>query len=182
MDEEKKLTLKQRKWLALYIETGNATDSAFKVYDCKDRESAANVGWENVRKLDMSQYMEETGLSTDFLNTKLKEGLDSMKVVSARIIMKKNAPTSIAQEGDLPEANSRTDDFVEVEDYAVRHKYLETALKLNGKLVTKTDITSDGERIQTLDPSAILTKIYGAVETIAHPGGGGTNEVHTDST
>jgi len=32
------------------------------------------------------------------------------------------------------DAWSKTDDFIEVEDYAVRHKYVETALKIKGKI------------------------------------------------
>ena len=157
-EDQKKLTLKQRKWLKLYIELGNASEAAWQVYDCKDRESAAQIGWENIRKLDVAELMEESGLTDKYLNDKLKEGLEANKQMGARIVIKKNTPTSQA-DGELMPATSQTDDFIEVEDYAVRHKYLETALKLNGRLVNKTDITSDGERI--FDVGAVLNKVYG---------------------
>lgn len=161
-DEQKKLTLKQRKWLKLYIELGNASEAAWQVYDCKDRESAAQIGWENIRKLDVAELMEESGLTDKYLNDKLKEGLEANKQMGARIVIKKNTPTS-QEDGELMPATSQTDDFIEVEDFAVRHKYLETALKLNGRLVNKTDITSDGERI--LDVGAVLNKVYGEEPT-----------------
>ena len=54
------------------------------------------------------QYlMEKAGITDEQLNTTLKEGLHATKVVG--------------KEGDI-----------ETADYAVRHKYLETALKLKG--------------------------------------------------
>ncbi len=37
---------------------------------------------------------------------------------------------------------------IEVADYAVRHKYLESAYKIKGKLVEKIDVTSQGEKIE----------------------------------
>lgn len=127
---ERKLTLKQRKWLDLYIKTGNATEAAMQVYDCKDRETAATIGWENIRKLDFSELMEESGLTDQLLNTKLAEGLDANKVISARIIQRGFS--------DAQEANEQTDDFIDVPDMPTRHKYLETALKLKRRLGPET--------------------------------------------
>lgn len=150
MNEDQQLTLKQRKWLDLYIASGNATQSAMKVYDCKDEHSAAQIGYENVRKLDITEFMEKSGLTDKLLADKLNEGLDAMKQLSARVIIKKGTAISQAN-GELPPADNRTDDFVEVEDYAVRHKYLETALKLKGRYIEKVDLTTGGQPLITLD-------------------------------
>jgi hypothetical protein len=140
--EEKRLTLKQRQWLKEYIENGgNATQAANKVYDCKNLESAAQIGWENLRKLDIAHLMEESGLTDVLLNLKLAEGLNSSKQIGARKIVQG------ARTGHEIKVDSTTeeDDFIEVPDMAVRHKYLETALKLKKHLVDRKDITTDGE-------------------------------------
>lgn len=108
------LTLKQRNWLKVYLETGNATEAAMQSYDCKDRETAATVGWENLRKLDFAMLMEEGGITDKKLKEKLVDGLESTKIKT-----------------------SLTEPDREVPDYATRHKYLETALKLKQRLIDK---------------------------------------------
>lgn len=150
LDAQRKLTLKQRKWLNIYLETGNATQAAMQSYDCKDEESAAQIGYENLRKLDITELMEEGGITDKKLKEKLEEGLEATKVVSARVIVIKGRPTSQA-DGELPPADSRTDDFIDVPDYAVRHKYLETALKLKGRLGSSSSSVEmkDGDRSVT---------------------------------
>ena len=129
------LTIKQRKWLKLYLENGNATESAMQVYDCQDRNSASQIGWENLRKLDYEDFMEESGITDKLLQEKILEGLDANRTVSAKIITKG--------------ADSQTDDFIDVPGYMARHKYLETALKLKKRLVDRKDITTDGKPIET---------------------------------
>ena len=132
--EEKTLTLKQRKWLKEYINSGNASDAAFKVYKCKNRESAANIGWENVRKLDYTDFLEAAGVTDSLLQQKILEGLDATKTVSA-------VKTS-------REATADSTDFIDVPDFLARHKYLETALKLKNRLVERKDITSKDKEIE----------------------------------
>jgi hypothetical protein len=129
--KEKDMTLKQRKWMKEYIKSGNASDAAMKVYNCKNRESAAQIGWENLKKLDYTEFMEECGVTDRMLQDKLTEGLSATKVVSAVITGK--------------DADSRTNDFIDIEDYPTRHKYMETALKLKQRLVERKDITSGGK-------------------------------------
>lgn len=122
---ELNLTLKQRKWLKLYMETGNATESAMQTYDCKDRESASALGSENLgklRDLTMPQLMEESGLDDASLLNILKENLKATKLFGKEAI--------------------------EFEDYATRNKALEIALKVKGKLTNQVDLTSKGEKIQ----------------------------------
>lgn len=102
------LTLKQRKWIKAYIETGNATEAARKVYDVKDDASAGQIGYENMKKLEMPELMEEMGL-TDI------------------------ALLNIGAEG-MTKANKSLMDGSVVPDYNVRRGYWETMLKLKGKV------------------------------------------------
>ena len=135
------LTIKQRKWLKLYIELGNATEAAMKSYNCKNREVARSIGWENLAKLDYAMFMEEAGVTDAKLNKKLDEGLEATKQIGARKIVQ-GAKTGHEIKVD---AMTDTDDFIEVEDYAIRHKYLETALKLKKRLTDKVEV--DGQII-----------------------------------
>jgi len=43
-----KLRLKQRRFVEEYIKTGNATESAERVYNCKNRTTASAIGTENL--------------------------------------------------------------------------------------------------------------------------------------
>ena len=86
-EQTQKLTRKQQNWLKLYLAGETATEAAFQVYDCKDRDSAANIGYENVRKLDFADLMEASGLSDAYLNAKLSEGLNAGKQIGARKIV-----------------------------------------------------------------------------------------------
>jgi len=122
-----KLTLKQRKWLKLYLELGNATEAASKVYNCKNRDSAKQIGWENLTKLDFADFLEEAGITDNLLQQRIMEGLDSTRTVSA-VNTSKNA-------------RADSNDFIDVPDFMARHKYLETALKLKRKMVERTEIT-----------------------------------------
>jgi len=118
--ETKDLTIKQRKFIDVYIETGNATEAAMQSYDCKDREVARRIGSENLSKLDYTDFLEAAGITDHLLQKKILEGLDATKTVSAKIIGK--------------DADSQTDDFIDVPDFMARHKYLETALKLKKRM------------------------------------------------
>ena len=108
MKKESSLTLKQRKWIKEYIETGNATEAAMRVYDVKDRESANAIGSENLAKLSFPELMEEMGL-TDV------------------------ALLNIGAEG-MTKANKSLMDGSIVPDYNTRRGYWETMLKLKRKL------------------------------------------------
>lgn len=105
------LTLKQRKWMDTYLETGNATEAAMQSYNCKDRNSASQIGWENLRKLDFAHFMEKAGITDTLLMKKTLEGLEAGKI----------------------QRDYETGEIHKVQDYAVRHKYLETALELKGR-------------------------------------------------
>lgn len=138
-----KTTLKQRKWLRLYLETGNATEAAMQVYNCKDRNSASQIGYENLRKLDYTEFLESAGITDKLLQEKILEGLAASKPISALILLDKDGKTRTKDnEGQI-----------EVADYGVRHKYLETALKLKERLLTRFDVTTGGEKLPILGGS-----------------------------
>ena len=134
---EQQLTIKQRKWLDKYLETGSATAAALYAYDIKDdnRETAASIGYENLRKLDYTEFLEAAGITDDLLQKKILEGLDADRTVSA-VNTGKNATAS-------------SSDFVDVPDFMARHKYLETALKLKKRLIERIDHTTLGKEMPT---------------------------------
>ena len=72
-----KLTIKQKKFVKEYIQTGNATEAASRVYDCKDRDSANAIGGENLVKLSktINEICEEVGLTDDFILKCLTEDI-----------------------------------------------------------------------------------------------------------
>lgn len=114
---ERKLTMKQRKWIKKYIETGNATEAAMQVYDCKDRESAGSIASENLQKLAFNDLMDEMGLTDVALLNVGAEGMMNANKI-----------------------HGTGDNFVEIPDYAVRHKYWETILKLKKRLGPDTQV------------------------------------------
>ena len=132
--KEESLTLKQSKWLKIYLETGNATEAAMQVYDCKDRNVASTIGWENLRKLDYSDFLEEAGITDKLLQEKILEGLDASKPISALILIS----------GDKSMRTKDNEGQIEVPDFLTRHKYLETALKLKKRLTDRIEHTGEG--------------------------------------
>ena len=52
-----KLTKKQKGFADDYLDTGNATESAERNYDVKDRHTAASIGSENLIKPDIRAYL-----------------------------------------------------------------------------------------------------------------------------
>jgi len=57
------------------------------------------------------------------------------------------------------QATGATTDFIEVPDHAVRHKFVETALKMKGRLVERVDATTNGKDIGITDEQ--LKRIIG---------------------
>jgi phage terminase small subunit len=121
---DKTLTLKRRKFLKCYFETGNATLAAKQAFDCKSIESANSMGSEYLRvlKSPIKAYMESKGLSLGYLVEKIREGADATRPTNASILISKDGKVEKAEEQGL----------IEVPDYAVRHKYVETAAKWLG--------------------------------------------------
>lgn len=130
--KDKKLTIKQRKWIKEYIETGNATEAAMRVYDCKNREVAESIGSENLGKLAFQELMDEMGLTDIAL---LNVGAEGMTQAVKQSITGEVHP-----------------------DYAVRHKYWETMLKLKGKMKEAGDVNVNTKVL--VIPSELASK-YG---------------------
>lgn len=134
-----KRTLKERKFIEAYIENyGNATKAYMATHPDYNGENANVLGCRLLTKVNLSndELMDMMGMTDAYLQEKLDEGLNATKTISVIPIKPKEAqPNSTA----LKEANSKNIEFVDVNDFAVRHKYLDTALKLKGKYpATKT--------------------------------------------
>lgn len=142
------MTLKQKKAMQKVLENGGNVAKAMREVGYspstvnKPGVLTKSKAWEEL----LTEYLPD-----ELLTRKLEEGLGAMKQLSARIIIKKGASASEI-DAELQTANSRTDDFVEVEDLQTRHKYLETALKVKGRLLNKIDLTTNGkDLVNTLD-------------------------------
>ena len=99
-------TLKEKAFLKEYIKTGNASASALKVYDTSSKASAKQIGYAILTKVDLKTIMDAKGLTNDNLMNHVVEGLEKPVKVTA--------------------------DGIETPDYGVRHRYLETSLRLRG--------------------------------------------------
>lgn len=117
LNNGRKPTIKQRKFIKSYLKTGNATKSALEVYKCKD-ESAGQIGWMILKQIDYAYLLEAMGVSDHELTTKLQEGLNADKL------------------------NVTTNGNITTNDYATRHKYLETAFKLKNRLQQQPIVNS----------------------------------------
>jgi len=140
--KSKKLTLKQRKWIKVYIETRNATEAAMQVYDCKSRSVAEKVGSENLGKLGFGDLMEKMGLTDVALLNIGAEGMTKANKI-----------------------HGTGDSFVEVPDYGVRHRYWETILKLNGKMVGRGGTDTLGVEFKKGDQSVKIIIARGNAKT-----------------
>ena len=135
------LTPKQTLFLKLYLDPdsetfGNGTKSALIAYDTDDYSTAANIASDILKKPEIIRLMEVKGIGLGRLLKKLDEGLEATRTISA--LTGKNAKGT-----DM--------DFIDVPDYSVRHKYLETAAKwygIEGK--EAIGVRSDGESIEVV--------------------------------
>ena len=81
----KKLTYKQRMFLEEYMRTGNATQSAMKVYRCKSLNTASSIGSQNLVLLNipLEKLMDSMGVSKGRLIKKIGDKLESKKLVTS---------------------------------------------------------------------------------------------------
>ncbi len=79
----KRLTLKQLKFIQIYIETGNATKAAMTAYRCKNLRVAAVLGSENLIKPDIAceieKYRKKGGLSIQKAINAINDAYDAEK-------------------------------------------------------------------------------------------------------
>jgi hypothetical protein len=127
----KKPTVRQKKALSILAEKGGSISAAMREAGYSEVTSKTpgklteSQGWEQL----MEKYFPD-----DKLTKVIQEGLEANRVISAINTGK--------------QASAAESDFIEVPDHAVRHKFVETSLKLKGRLTNKTDITSDGKKIE----------------------------------
>ena len=119
--KQRDLTYKQRRFVDEFVRNnGNSTLAAKAAgYKQATHSGAENVTKDNVKGA-IRQLMDKKGITWGRIADKLSEGLDAKKVVSAIITGK--------------DADSRTDDFIEVPDYATQHKFMDSAIKIREKL------------------------------------------------
>lgn len=126
-----KLTKKQREFADKYIETGNGTNSVLGVYNTEDSRTAAVIAHENLTKPNVVNYI-QSKLSDELLAKKHLEGLEAVRTIATK------------------------DGPIEEPDYAVRHKYLDTAYKVKGsfapekKATVNVDVTIPSEKAQKI--------------------------------
>jgi len=82
-------------------------------------------------------------LPNDLLVRVAKEGLEATKPIGALVLINND------ESGKPKQILKDNEGMIEVADYPTRQKYLETALKMRGKLVEKTDLTTKGKKIET---------------------------------
>ena len=86
--------------------------------------ATAIAAYKNIEKrINFDDALVKAGLDDNTLAKHAQEGLQATKVISANITY-----------GD---ADEKTNDFIEVPDWASRHKYYDTILKLQNKLKDK---------------------------------------------
>ena len=140
-------TVIERKFIKAYIENGgNATRAYIEARPDIDEDSAKVLGCRLLTKVNLSnnELMELMGITDGYLHEKLDEGLNATKTISVIPVKSKEAQDNST---DLPEANSKNIEFVDVNDFAVRHRYLDTAYKLKGKYpptTVKNELTGAG--------------------------------------
>ncbi len=139
--QESKLTLKQRKFLKYYLESGNITQSALKA-----GYALGQSGFENLQKpliqFAYQKLLDKNGITDERLNKVLDEGLGSTKVIGYLHQYKKKKGGKIEK---VQPDEVISSEFLDVPDHPTRHKYLETGLKLKERLNTKEKIEVTGE-------------------------------------
>jgi phage terminase small subunit len=139
--KENGLTIKQRKFLKLYLETGNVSQSALKA-----GYSLGQSGFENLKK-PLVQYafemlLEKQGLTDKKLSQVLADGLEAEKVVGYLHQYKKKGKNGKVEKIQPDEIISS--EFIDVPDIPTRHKYLETAYKVKGQFKDKVELSAPG--------------------------------------
>ena len=73
--------------------------------------------------------MDEKGLDDSAIEKGIREGLVATKPISCNVYIENNDGKM-----EMKDADGLSKDFIEVEDYSVRHKYLETLLKIKQRI------------------------------------------------
>ncbi len=115
----KKPTLKQKRAVKLAVENGGNIGKAMR--QAGYAEATAKNPSKLTESLSWDVLLGE--LSDDLLKTKLAEGLEATRASNASILVQNDGKIVKAEEQGL----------IEVPDFATRHKYIDTILKLKDK-------------------------------------------------
>lgn len=145
---KRNITMKQRNFIKEYVETGNATKSALKIYDTKNYNVAKSIGQENLTKPylieEINSLMEGRGITDEKLLEKLEAGLAAVKISEYK--------------GKLVETN--------IPDLQLQHKFLDTAFRLKdmypSQRVESRNINVDLEleRMSDLERKKLIKEVY----------------------
>ena len=138
---EKKLTLKQTKFIKYYFENGgNATQAARQAGYKGNDQTLCVVGGENLRKPFILAAIEEikkkNGLTEELLLQKHLQLLNAKRTQSCDVHIK--------NENGKWVANENSNDFIEVDDNNVQLGALKLAYELEGKLKQKLEVVGGG--------------------------------------
>ena len=82
--KKRPLTFKQKAFIKEYIQTGNATESANKVYNVNNRVTAGAVGAENLQKPQIKQEIEaicnKAGLTKERITQAMYDNITDVRV------------------------------------------------------------------------------------------------------
>lgn len=110
------LTKKQKGFVKDFIKTGNGTQAALQNYDTKNRRVAQTIASENLSKPIIVKTLQEQ-LPDELLAKVHLEGLQAKAF-------------RFSPEGEM----------IQVDDFATRHKYLDSAYKLRGDFAPEKHI------------------------------------------
>ena len=113
---KRKFSIKQRKFIKYYLETGNAVKAVMRAYNVRNIANASSHADSIMKTIDFQLLLEMAGVSDKELSVKLTEGLNATKM------------TKTGQE---------------VPDLELRHKYVVTALEAKKKIKNKLEVTGE---------------------------------------
>lgn len=105
--KQRREEIKKRQFIKAYLELKDATKAYMQVYKVKER-SASTLGYNLLKSIDFSQLLELGGITDAILKEKLQEGLQATRPYGK--------------------------DNIIHPDYATRHSYVTTTLKLKKRL------------------------------------------------
>lgn len=129
-----KLTKKEKGFVKDYIKTGNGTQSALNNYDTESENVAGVIAYENIRKPKIQSAIQEA-LPDELLAQVHLEGLSATKRSGTG-----GMKIGIGTDGKV---NDMGHTEIDEPDYAVRHKYLDSAYKIKGTYAPEKSVNTN---------------------------------------
>lgn len=128
--------LQKRMFLKAYIEKGELGLAYQAVKPRTKKESAQVLGSKLYKTLlseiKFDELFEQLGFDDVNLAMGFIDGARATRTISATVIIKSDDPKVKTKQ-----ANARDVDFIDVPDFATRHKYLESIARMRGKLIDR---------------------------------------------